>query len=255
MLSKINRLKALFLLLAFSLIGGGIYFFYGTHDTSAIVIESTESKTKDLTSVFNQIKWISTPTKDIWMMNQSHLGRNAKNKQWERLAIVIDKTSPIKTARYYQFEAGPLEWSDDLINKRTSYRASCFTCHSNGPRAIRPLLGSALAKLSLMEKIKINLWNIKIKTYGRIHYEKSHDVEDKTLHTPFHYSEKDLNRELKVATCVKCHKEEGLFSRGRLVFQQAGTIEAQVANGFMPPPGFSLSKKEKQQLKDFLRGF
>lgn len=243
-------------LLAFSIIGGGLFLFITSeHSSSTITVESIESKTKNMTSVFNQIKWISTPKRDIWMMNQSHFGNKAHDSQWERLAIVIDKTKAIKSAKFYQLEAGPLEWSDSLVNKRTPYRASCFTCHNNGPRAIRPMYESTEAPLGLVEKVKLSMWNLRIKTYGRIHYDQSHDEEDKILKVPFRYSEKELNTELKVTACTKCHQEEGFFGRGALRFQQAGVIEFLVDSGQMPPKGFSLTKKDKKELRDFLRGF
>jgi hypothetical protein len=132
-------------------LGGGLYKFFQFHSTATILIESEESKTKELTSVFNQIKWTTTPKRDIWMMNQSHYGTHASNARWERLAIVVDKTKSPPTARFYQLDPGPLVWSDDLPNHRSPFRVSCFNCHSNGPRAIRPLQGSVDADLSWME--------------------------------------------------------------------------------------------------------
>lgn len=248
-----SKIKYLILLVTCSL-GAGLYF-NSTQSSATILIESEESKTKDLTAVFNKIKWISTSDKDIWMMNQSHYGISAKAELWDRLAIVIDKTKTPKIARFYQLSPGPLEWSEDLINHRTPYRASCFICHSNGPRAIRPAPKSVEAQLSLQEKIKLFAWNLRIKTYGRIRYDKIHDQEDITLNPPFHFSTKNENDELKVATCVRCHNAEGRFSRGALVRQQAGTIERLVESGYMPPPGFKMSVSEKRKLRDFLRGF
>lgn len=237
-------------LLAFSFTGGGLYY-----SRQEILIESEESKTKNLTSVFNKIKWISLPNQDIWMMNQSHYGVHATKDQWERLAIVIDKTKKPMTAKFYQLEPGPLEWSEDLKNKRTPYRASCFICHSNGPRAIRPVSKSQEVNLSYKEKMRLVFWNLRIKTYGRIDYDKSHDQEDLSLETPFHLEGKSENAVLKVKTCTLCHKEDGFFARGVLRRQQTGTINSLVNNGHMPPPGFFLSPKEKRELKDFMRGF
>lgn len=248
-------IKYVIILIAF-LLGGSFLFHRSTSwSTSTILIESEESKNSELKSVFNQIKWISTPKKDIWMMNQSHYGVKPLKDKWERLAIVIDKTSSPMTARYYQISPGPLEWNDSLIMERTTYRASCFTCHSNGPRAIRPVDSSSEAPLSLVNKLKIVAWNLRIKTYGRIHYDKTHEQEDLKLIPPFrHTGPRELDK-LKVASCTHCHKESGFFSRGALVRQQSGTIEHMVTNGHMPPPGFSISKEDKIKLRDFLRGF
>lgn len=224
-------------------------------NNSNIVIESEESKNQELKSVFNEIKWIPGKDQDVWMMNQSHQGRNPGAESWERLAIVIDKTSTPKTARYYQLKPGPLEWSEDLLQQRTAYRVSCFICHNNGPRAIRPLSQSSLAPLSWKNKFQLAWWNLRIKTYGRIVADKAHDEEDPFLEVHFRYHGSPHNDSLKVPVCQKCHKDEGLFARGALKRQQIGTIQQLVNAGYMPPPGFSMSAEERQQLQDFVRGF
>jgi hypothetical protein len=250
-----SKIKFLLLFGAFSFGGGLFYLSFIPFNSSLNIFESEESKALDLRPVYNKILWISTPSRDIWMMNQSHFGMNAHSKQWERLAIIIDKTTSLKTARFYQFTPGPLEWNENLINQRRPYRASCFTCHSNGPRAVRPQFSSPSAPLAITDKIKISLWNLRIKTYGRIRYDESHNKEDVALVPPFHFEGHGENDELKIATCIKCHREEGFLARGTLVRQHAGTIQRMVKNGHMPPTGFSLSKSEKKQLKDFLHGF
>ena len=220
-----------------------------------IVIESEESKNAELKSVFNKIRWIQQQDRDIWMMNQSHFGPHPNEDKWERLAIVVDKTKSPYVASFYQIKSGPLEWSDDLIKQRVHYRARCFICHNNGPRAIRPLPESSEAPLSLADRAKMVWWNLRIKTYGRIVYNKVHDEEAGALQTPFRYDSSRDNDVLKVKTCQMCHSEEGFFARGFLLRQQNGTITHMVSSGHMPPPGFFLSDQEKKQLRDFLRGF
>ncbi len=232
---------------------GGASLFYSLNDT--ITIESEESKNEKMQSVFNQIRFLSEGKRDIWMMNQSHFGSSPKSHQWERLAIVIDKTKSPMTARYYQLSPGPLIWSDDLVKERVNFRASCFICHSNGPRAIRPQYASVFALLSLKDRLKIQILNLRIKTYGRINFDEKHRKEDVIQKPPFHFSQHKELETLKVKTCLKCHNESGFLSRGMLVRQQSGTIEHLVETGHMPPPGFSLSNEEKKQLRDFLRGF
>ncbi|MBY0413930.1 MAG: hypothetical protein K2Q18_07180 [Bdellovibrionales bacterium] len=249
-----KKIMILTFAMAFLLVGGLSYLKEISYEKE-VLIESEESKTLDLTSVYNKIKWISFPDKDVWMMNQSHYGVYAEKGKWERLAIVVNKTKKPMTAKYYQIENGPLEWDDSLINKRSAYRASCFNCHNNGPRAIRPMLKSKNANLGVKEKLQIFLLNMRIKTYGRIHYDPTHDKEDLTMETPFHHEGVNENAELKVKTCVYCHNEAGFLSRGFLRRQQRGTIKSLVEKGHMPPPGLFLSMKEKRELKDFLRGF
>lgn len=240
------------LTMAFALSSGGLWLW--AHTPSSIVIQSEESQNAHLQPVFNEIRWLPGKDRDVWMMNQSHFGRNPDPEKWERLAIVVDKTTSPMTARYYQVQPGELEWREDLIHQRVSYRASCFICHNNGPRAIRPQADSQLAPLSWNEKVKLQLWNLRIKTYGRIHFDPAHDEEDKTLDVHFRYHGSPHEDELKVPVCLKCHKEEGVFARGPLHRQQIGTIEHMVKAGHMPPPGFTMSPEEKKQLLLFLRG-
>lgn len=224
-------------------------------DRASVIIESEESKNPKLESVFNEVRWIPGKDRDIWMMNQSHYGRELPRDQWERLAIVIDKTKTPPRAHFYQLKPGPLEWSEDLTRQQTAYRASCFLCHNNGPRAIRPLDRSTLAALTWKERLKITWWNLQMKSYGRIRYDLAHDEDDLHREVPFRFRGSAEDRELKVAVCMNCHKEDGLFARGALHFQQRGTIEHMVTSGAMPPLGFHLSKEESLQLQDFLHGF
>ena len=127
-------------------------------DDQEVFIESEESKTITGNPVFNKIKWIKREDKDIWMMKQSHHGTHTKNGEWDRLAIVIDKTKSPMTARFYQLESGPLEWMGDP--REIPFRVSCYMCHSNGPRAIRPNYDSPFNETSLWGKLKIAYWNI-----------------------------------------------------------------------------------------------
>ncbi|MFZ4714478.1 MAG: c-type cytochrome [Bacteriovoracaceae bacterium] len=187
------------------------------------------------------------------MMNQSFDGIHGKN--WERLAIVVDKKKRPLTARFYQIKAGELKWSENLIDERVPYRVSCYTCHANGPRAIRPVPESKKANLGFFEKAKLLLWNTRIKSYGRIHYDPTHDQEDLSLNPPFRDRSFKANDPLPVKTCLQCHQEDGLIARGALTRQHSDTIKYLVENKQMPPLGFSLTEAEKNQLVDYLKGF
>ena len=218
-----------------------------------ILIESLESKTTLGHPVFNKITWFQFPDKDVWMMNQSHHQLATEEKDWDRLAIVVDKTKSPKVAYFYQLESGSLNWSEKLPQK--SFRASCFTCHNNGPRAIRPNFDSSLASISWKDQLRILAWNLRVKFYGRILADSGLDEADKGLKIPFRHRGNYENEDLKVATCVKCHQESGWIARGTLKRQQLQTIKFMVDSGQMPPPGFSLSSAEKNELGTFLRGF
>ena len=214
-----------------------------------VLIESAESKTAAGDPVFNKIKHFVKDGQEVWMMNQSHHGASAAPDQWDRLAIVIDHSRSPKTARFYQLEPGPLEWPPGEIVERP-FRASCFMCHNNGPRAIRP----SGANLPIADKLKIAYWNLKIKMYGRIKPDAVHETRDLALEVPFRISGELENQTLKVKTCMKCHKEEGWFARGELRLQQYSTIRHLLDSGQMPPTGFALSSEEKQELVLFLQG-
>jgi hypothetical protein len=218
-----------------------------------IEIQSLESKTKTGDPVFNKISWFSFPDKDVWMMNQSHNGANADSSNWDRLAIIVDKTKTPKTAQFLQLKPGPLVWSEDLITQRVPFKVSCFLCHANGPRAIRADLHGQIQN-TFMDKIKITLMNLKIKSHGRIVENEIHAIEDQTLHVPFRSRNKIDNDLLQVKACTKCHNDSGFFARGFLKRQNFLAIQFMVSNGFMPPPGFAVTEKEKHQIQRFTLG-
>jgi hypothetical protein len=216
-----------------------------------ILIKSFESKTIDGGDVYNQIRFIQHKDKDIWMMNQSHYGVNAKASMWDRLMIIVDKKSTNKTARFYQLPPGQLEYTEGLEKKEQPFRISCFFCHSNGPRLIRPNPNYAL---SFKEKMGLLKMNIRIKTYGVINYDKIHDEKDKVLKMPFRWSGKNINSELKIESCTRCHSGSGLLHRNKLTRQQSMTIDFMVKAKQMPPPGFTLTQNDRIDLQRFLSG-
>jgi hypothetical protein len=239
---------ALGLLLAASLVAFAI-------NSAPVLIQSEESLTAELKPVFNKISLKPGFKKDVWMMNQSHHGLQAADSEWERLAIVVDKSGSESVAKFYQLPAGELKWTEDLPELKTAYRAACFTCHNNGPRALRPEPGASEVFMSWQDRLKIQAWNFRIKTYGRVVRAPEQDDLDKNLAVPFRYVRDPYNDKLNIKTCNYCHNDNGFLARGKLERQQMSTIEHMVDRGYMPPKGFSLSAKEKEQLKDFLLGF
>ena len=240
--------KILLTLTIFSL----IFLIVLSQDDQEILIESSESRTSSNEAVYNKIKWYSFKNKDVWMMNQSHYGINAQNKDWERLAIVIDKTASPKTAKFYQLDPGYLEWKEGL-DKRP-YRVSCYMCHSNGLRVIRPNFASSLGKVNFWDKAKIAYWNLRIKLYGRVVPHPDHKKEDKNIEVPFRWRGKLENETLQVKSCAICHKDSGILARGSLKRQHIPTIKYMLREGHMPPFGFSISKSDKKQINKFIGG-
>lgn len=244
---KANALKTIGLCL---LTGLMVYIFTDDHE---VFIESKESKTTLGGPVFNKIRLLSFKDKDVWMMNQSHHGSLLQESSWDRLAIVVDKSKSPYVARFYQLEPGTLNWKDELTER--PYKVSCFVCHNNGPRAIRPNYESPFDPTSLRDRLKIAYWNRKIKLYGRVVPDPIHDLRDQTAIPPFRFRSTYENEPLKVATCTLCHKESGFLARGLLRRQQLPTIRFMLESGQMLPLDMSLSSKEKLELQIFLDGF
>ena len=222
---------------------GWLYF-----SDDAVFFASLESKGMHKQAVYNQIKFFQKENSDIWMMNQSHFGINTDLDKIDRLAIVVDNSS--KTAKFFQLPPGELIWSDDLPQQKIEFRVSCFMCHANGPRAIRP--DSTLLKLSLKDKIKINFWNYKIKSYRRVQPDQMHSDEDTSLKMPFRYRTELDNEKLDINTCNQCHNDKN--GRGELARQNLVTIDFLLKNKLMPPSGYSLSEIEKSKIKQFFLG-
>jgi len=202
---------------------------------SPVTFISQESKTPSGAEVINTIELKQESNKDIWLMRQSHGFKNYKNDIYDDLKITVDKSTTPHTVTYYQISNG--------IEK---FSVQCTLCHSNGPRLIRPSKISR-QKLNLKNKIKINYWNLIIKSYG------STIVVDPTNELKFEGPDKDF---LDIKTCNKCHNQKkSIFSRNKLQRGNYLSIKHLVQTKSMPPWPYSLSAKEKDQLEKFLLGF
>lgn len=242
--------------------GGGLAFFaafaiviavvVGYQEPHSILIQSHESKTRDGQPVFNEIRWFKRGNRDIWMMRQSHDGLAKPRDQWDRLAIVVDRSQSPPRARFLQTDPGELEWSDDLLQQRRPYRASCFMCHANGLRLVRPI---GAPELSIWDRARLFTWNLKIKSYGRVLPALEHETEDAHLPVPFRYPSEVDNETLNVRACNLCHRDHGPFARGVLRRQQSKTIQFLADAGYMPLFGLPLPESDRQALQMFLQGF
>ena len=212
----------------------------------SVLIQSKESKNKDQGPVFNEIIYKKGKNQDEWFMAQSHDGINHPKGKWDQIKIIVDKSTTPYSASYHQIKDG----------KEIELRAACFICHSNGPRAIRPDYSSPLVKYTLMDRMKIQAMNLRIKTYGRVMMKKTNLILDGKPRTrPLTYNGPQNWKELNIPTCLKCHSgEDGFFTRSKLKWQQSGTINHLAKTGAMPPWPYSLSSEEKKQLQKFLAG-
>lgn len=226
---------------SFVLIGGlGVFLglFYFAVEPSAVTFESWESKTDTGAAVFNQIRYLPGLDKDIWLMRQTHQGLQLEKSRWDRLAIVVDKNKGEATF----FELSPSQ-NLEFDAKPIPFKARCFACHANGPRAVRPNFDSAEIIPSLRERLKIVAWNLRIKSYGRLHSRGSQEFLDGV---PFQSRHEILSKQLHLATCERCHATNGI--RHELTREQLGTAQFLVKQGVMPPFPFRISEKERQQL-------
>ncbi len=233
-----------FSLLGLSLLGGALYQL--AHSEEPIFIESIESKTDKGEPVFNQISFQAGKTLDIWKMKQSHKGRNLPLHSWDQIQITVNKTKKPYEVSYDQFVDG----------KEIELKASCFTCHANGPRNIRPKLFSKTAPLSFKQKAIIGLWNLRMKSYGKMEIKiENYRLAGDYRKIPLRYFGEQDAAKLQVKTCLKCHNKDSFWGRGELERQHSGSIQHLVTKGEMPPWPFKLSAKEKRDLEAFTKGF
>lgn len=207
-----------------------------------VVIESIESKTSRGGKVFNKIKLLSDNKEDIWLMKQNH--RELKG-EWDELKIVVNKTKRPYKAYFSQLKNGI----------ETEFRVSCFKCHANGPRAIRPNLKSKIINNNFVDRILVFAWNLKIKHYGNIESPQNVKLNEKYRKVPLKYEGQLDNKVIKVESCNLCHGTNSYLGRAQLVYQQKATILHLVRTGQMPPWPFKLFKGDQKALEEqlFLR--
>jgi hypothetical protein len=211
-----------------------------------IVFRSLESATEVGDPVFNRIKFIPGWEQDIWLMQQSHAGLGPEFKSWDRLAIVVDKSQKPYQAKFYQFAPGELRLGSH--SEAAPFKARCFACHSNGPRAIRPNPIATEAHVSWLDRAKVGLWNLRVKTYGKV---DSHPGQEIGSGAPFRSSYPILDQALKLKSCTLCHSESGI--RKPLRLEHIGTANFLVQKGFMPPFPFKAHPEDVELLKRLTR--
>ncbi|MGE3611741.1 MAG: cytochrome c [Bacteriovoracaceae bacterium] len=236
MFAKLSKLLLPLLLLP--MLGGAFI-------NNTVRIESLESKTHQGHPVYNQITLKSEKFKDTWLMRQSHHGANYPLDKWDEIAIVINKKTSPATVSYHQYQNG----------KEIEFKASCYTCHANGPRVIRPNYNSGFINYNWQDKLSINWMNLKIKLYGKVQIDKNNfKLKQNFRRIPLKYFGERDTEVLNIQTCNYCHKESGFHSRGNLQRQHVETIKHLTKTGSMPPWPFNLSSKEKKELERFIQG-
>jgi len=212
-----------------------------------IVFQSLESKTGNGGPVFNQVKFIPGWNRDIWLMRQTHEGYDRDYTRWDRLAIVVDKTQRPYRAVFYQFRPGA-ELRLASESEAAPFKARCFACHANGPRAIRPDGDSHEGRLSFGQKFAISILNLRVKTYGRVNSTPAKAIQGGA---PFRSALNIFSRPLGLKTCVRCHSSSGI--RNELKLEHLGTARFLVQHGIMPPFPFSATSAERARLEFMTR--
>jgi hypothetical protein len=214
--------------------------------TPTVTIESIESKTEQGHPIYNKIKLYASSKKDVWVMNQSHFGFKAPLDQWDEIKIVVDKKVKPYQVSYHQMKDGT----------EIEFMATCYTCHSNGPRIIRPNYASKEVSYSLQDKLAIGVMNLKMKMYGKVVIKESNfKLNGEHRKIPLKFFGKNDTETVKVKTCTYCHKADGFLARGELQRQHMMTASHLTQTHQMPPWPFKLDKAEKKELKKFLKGF
>jgi cytochrome c553 len=154
-----------------------------------------------------------------------------------------------RTATFVQLAPGALSLQPD--EPEVEKKARCYMCHANGPRAIRPEWESAPASVSSWDRLRLTLWNLRIKTYGRFAATAQDVAPD------FRVQSSLADEPLQVAACTRCHGDgsanglHALVARGTLRRQHYAAIDFMVGNGLMPPPGYGISEQEKREILQF----
>lgn len=218
----------------------GLFFIY--YSTASITFESLESKTDEGGPVFNRIHFLPGWTKDVWLMQQTHQGFNESFSKWDRLAIVVDKSSRPYVASFYQLPPGELNFEARPI----PYKARCFACHANGPRAVRYNGSGNTVAPSMWGVFQSALWNLRIKAYGHV---ESRPAAEFFSGVSFKSKHAILSRPLGLKTCERCHSAAGV--RNELHLEHVGTAHFLVRGGMMPPFPFQATGEEKALLERY----
>lgn len=220
---------------------GLLFAFFIWGNETAIVFESLESKTQGDLPVYNRVKFVPGESQDLWLMQQSHHGLDSIYTEWDLLAIVVNKTKEPLEASFYQLKPGQLDFDP---RNNAPLKARCFACHANGPRALRPKLDSQLA-VSLSDRIRIQLWNLRIKTYGKVVGQPGQLVPEGV---PFRATQVALQTPLKLKSCEPCHTDHGI--RNVLRYEHITTVKFLIRNDSMPPFPWKISDADQIYLKN-----
>lgn len=226
-----------------------------------IHFQSEESSTPEFGPILNRVQWIAEEGYDLWIMQQNQERKSHPFLKWDRLAILVDNTKSPKEARFFQLKPGTITPSLAELRHEREFRVSCGNCHTNGPRALRPVFKffgkpaeEPAVTLSLRDFARAQLWNLRIKTYGRVVTPGNTTIGARPRRMPFHFPANEPPAKLEVKACTICHNDTK-WGRGTLTRENFTTIKHMVDNGHMPPPGFPLSAQDRREIDAFVSTF
>jgi len=225
---------------------------------------SGQSYTSSGLNIVNRIRFFSGKQTDVWLMKQHAEGHGAPSRGWTTLTLLVDKSTAPKTAYFLQWDHDP---EKPAHLHPAPFTAMCFTCHPNGPRAIRPQYKPSLVPIDGSHWNQIYDWNDIISDYGEIKtYKPRVDISSNEL--PIDLPGRMDNEPLKNKFCIECHSK-GSGVRSPLLRQHGDSILAMVENisdptgyyvpalhekyAFMPLVGHKLSVADMGCLKDWIQ--
>lgn len=215
----------------------------------SLLMTSGQSLDPDGKRVLNRIQLFERKRFDIWVMKQAVSGHGFDYRKWNRVVIAVDKQARPFKAYYFQF--GQQTLGERGLPSFKAPTAACLTCHSSGPRLIRPELGADRAKwtpeFSKRQQTLLEKWNWKIQGYREV---ADHEAtwEGQSL---VRWNQPGDQEILRHPSCIECHSA-GSGVRAPLRRENADSIRYLVKQGEMPLEGHMLSKQEAAELERWI---
>jgi mono/diheme cytochrome c family protein len=162
---------------------------------------------------------------DVWIL----LEKKYSEGKWRRYALIQDKTIEPNVAHYFQ-------WAFDGSGTLVRRGATCYQCHTSGPRAMREVRADLLVGKRYAEQMN--------------RYVRQLDF----VETRFSEAEPraDFGPALAIDACTQCHGRDA--QRGPLYPLHRLTIETLLDRGAMPPDSCP-SAAERAAIRTWLDGW
>lgn len=163
----------------------------------------------------NSIEWLANADFDVWLLRQKIFQEN----DFRSYALVYDKRKAPPTAYYLEVKQDGYKWRG----------GTCYECHVNGPRLIRPLKPELVGNQRTLEEVNAYLATLPV-------------VE---THFPANEPRDNGAERLRFPKCDQCHND---VERGAIYSTHADASALIVASGEMPIRD-RLSSEESYELR------